>query len=403
MKSREWIVLPSIALITILALLICTEYLARWLYPVAQVGFDNCFATDDPTGTAPVKPHGVCSERMVESKFPVEYRYNGHGDRDEVELDSKQQGAYRIVMIGSSMAMGLYVPRERSFAATLPTEISRLTGRHIELYNMAAGGKFRGGPFPTASSMNLFGEAISAKPDVVLWVITPMDLENVDLDASQPVSLPPSATPNIDNGTTTRNTSAWDKLANALSNGTLKLRLEQRWEQTRTFLVLRHLLLANESQSQYVDSYLKNEDDAGFLKVNPSIKWQSRLRTFAADAEKFATQTKAAGIPFVAVLIPNRAQATMISHGTWPDGYDPYKLGDSLRAVIESNGGVYIDVLADLRLIPNPEQHYFPVDGHLDADGHAMISKLLARKIAGGAVPDLKAATQRQSAPVPAN
>jgi hypothetical protein len=63
-----------------------------------------------------------------------------------------------------------------------------------------------------------------------------------------------------------------------------------------------------ESQGQYVTSYLKNEDDAGFLRTEPNLKWQHLLEVFQGDAEQFEQQAKAAGVPFVAVLVPNRAQ-----------------------------------------------------------------------------------------------
>ena len=88
----------------------------------------------------------------------------------------------------------------------------------------------------------------------------------------------------------------------------------------------------------------------------------------------------------------------MVSMGQWPQGYDPYKLDDELRAVIQANGGTYIDILSNFRKIPNPEQYYFPVDGHLDAEGHAVISGLLTESLTGGAIPALKAAPQPQIA-----
>jgi hypothetical protein len=157
-------------------------------------------------------------------------------------------------------------------------------------------------------------------------------------------------------------------------------------------------LLASESLDQYVNSYLKNEDDAGFLRIKPSAKWQYYLQILQNDAAEFAKQANAAGVPFLAVLVPNRAQAAMISRGKWPDGYDPYKVGDVLRTIIESHGGIYIDILPDLRPIPNPEQHYFPVDGHLDADGHAMIAKLLVQKLSSRALPGLREASQPRAA-----
>jgi hypothetical protein len=106
----------------------------------------------------------------------------------------------------------------------------------------------------------------------------------------------------------------------------------------------------------------------------------------------------AAGVPLVVTLVPNRAQAAMISMGEWPAGYDPYKLDNELRSIIEKQGGTYIDILPDYRTIASPEQGYFTVDGHPNADGHALIARFLARELTSGAIPTLKATTQPQAA-----
>jgi hypothetical protein len=133
LPGRDWILLPLIGFFTLLFLAVSTELLARWLFPASEVGFERCFARYDPSGTAPVNPNSFCIEQIAESRLPVEYRFDSHGHRADMELGPKQPGTYRIVMIGSSMAMGLFVPEDRSFAATLPKELSQRTGHKIEL------------------------------------------------------------------------------------------------------------------------------------------------------------------------------------------------------------------------------------------------------------------------------
>jgi hypothetical protein len=79
----------------------------------------------------------------------------------------------------------------------------------------------------------------------------------------------------------------------------------------------------------------------------------------------------------------------MISMNEWPPGYDPFKLDNELRSIIERHGGIYVDILPDLRAIPNPERGFYRVEGHPNALGHALISNLLAKGLTGGAVPAL--------------
>ena len=84
----------------------------------------------------------------------------------------------------------------------------------------------------------------------------------------------------------------------------------------------------------------------------------------------------------------------MISLGKWPAGYDPYKLGEEVRAIVTSHGGAYIDILPDFRTVPDPEQYYYPIDNHPDARGHAIIADMLAKELTSGAVPTFTAVDQ---------
>jgi hypothetical protein len=371
---------------------VSAELLSRWFYPVTQVGFQNCFATDDPTGDAAVKPNSVCWEQTAESTWKAEYRFNKKGHRAGTELNLKPAGTYRIVLIGSSVTQGLFVPRERTFAALLPEELSVQTGRKVEVYNEATGGKYRGGPFPTQNSAQHFDRVLAAQPDLILWVITPTDITNAETkentDApdtgriqNDPRSAAGSAAPR----------SFWSKMTASIATGTFGERLKSRWEDTRTSIVLKHLLIASESQDEYIKSYLRNGDNANFLKTEPDAKWQMQLQYFDAELAEIAGLAKNAGVPLVATFVPNRPQAAMLSKGDWPTGYDPFKLEGEVRDSIVNHGGRFIDILGDYRGIPSPERDYFPVDGHPDADGHAVISMLLTRELTSGAVPELKA------------
>jgi hypothetical protein len=152
-----------------------------------------------------------------------------------------------------------------------------------------------------------------------------------------------------------------------------------------------------ESRSQYLKNFLAAGDPAGFLQVQPSAKWQSRLVYFESDAAEIERQAKSEGVPLVVTLVPDRAQAAMISMGEWPAGFDPYKLDNELRLIIERGGGTYVDILPDYRTSTAPEQGYFPVDGHPNADGHALIARFLAKELTSGVIPALKVDNRMQA------
>jgi hypothetical protein len=280
-------------------------------------------------------------------------------------------------MVGSSVAMGYQVENQKSIAALLPAELASRTGRRVELLNEG----FAGG-----SGVNLrLDEALAFNPDMILWILSPWDVGQ----EFAAVHHPPRANRNV--AFVQR---VWARVNLYFATSSTNA-LKETVEGTRSVLLLRHFLF--ESQSQYVKSFLMAGDkEAGFLKSEPSAAWRDSLQQFSNAAVRNEGHARAAGVPLVTVLVPNRAQAAMISMGEWPAGYDPYKLNDELRSIITSHGGIYIDLLPGFRAIPNPERLYLPIDGHPTAEGYAIVSRLLASALTGGAVPALKAAAPPQ-------
>jgi hypothetical protein len=168
------------------------------------------------------------------------------------------------------------------------------------------------------------------------------------------------------------------------------------FDDSRTAYMLQHFLY--ESPSIYVRYSLSGPDEfAGYLKAVPSAGWQARLRAFDADVASVQAQATAAGVPLAVVTIPSLPQADMIAMGEWPAGYDPFELDDELRSIVVSHGAAYIDIFPGFRTISNPGQYFLPVDGHPNAGGHAIISRLLADELSSGAVPSLKATLSPQN------
>ena len=66
--------------------------------------------------------------------------------------------------------MGEGVSDEKTLAALLPAGLTRLTGRKVELYNEGMGYGF------ARNTALRFNDVLAAQPDMVLWVLTPMDI-----------------------------------------------------------------------------------------------------------------------------------------------------------------------------------------------------------------------------------
>jgi hypothetical protein len=380
---RDWIVLPLISLLTISIMAGSLELIGRRTFRTSNTSVASCIDRDPSAGSEGI-PNSVCWEKGAESQL-VEYGFNGCGHRAGMDCGPKVPGTYRIVMTGSSVAGGYMVRWERTFAALLPSELSRQTGRKIELYN-------EGMQFKTPRFVALrYKEVLAAQPDAILWILTPRDFEDI-------VQGPRVATaPGIQHPVRYRLKQALAKksVSDAISDVLSSIRegLGNRWMDTASGILVRSCLYQN--RSEYVSLYLRGGLQAEFLRERSDPEWQDLLQRFDRYAAEFGGAARAAGVPLLVVLVPNRVQAAMIAMGEWQEGYDPYKLGEELRDIVTSHGGTYIDILPDYREIVEPEQAYFPVDGHPNERGHAIISELLAKAIARSVFPPLRVAAQQ--------
>jgi hypothetical protein len=381
--------LPLLSLLTICLLSISVEFIARRIFVESATTTLGCLVVNDPSTGVRAIPNSVCTQKIFESAL-TEYRVNSCGHRAGMECGPKDPGKYRIVLVGSSFAYGMWVQREQSFAALLPKELSQRSGRTVELYNQSM-------QWGMPRSVKLrFNEALAADPDLILWPIASVDIENVE-------DILPYVAPREDAGTETTGmdepggmlAKRWRRIAVAFSRKTVADLVRDGWKrallelnETRTVFLLQHFLY--QSQSQTVKHYLARRKGVAYLDVEPSAAWQGKLQQFESYVADVLAQAKAARVPVVVVVLPIRAQAAMISRGEWPADFDPYKMGGQIRTIVEKHGGIYKDILHDFRRIPNPERYYLPVDGHLDVGGHEIVSGLLAKAL--GDMPGLAAA-----------
>jgi hypothetical protein len=251
-----------------------------------------------------------------------------------------------------------------------------MTGHKIEWYN-------EGMDWETPHVITKrFNEVLAAQPDMILWVVTSWD-----------VARPPDAEPHFDPtilageedshvGKLRRTFSILrSRVHNELADRSLKSATLDMWEQTRTAFLLEHLLY--ESRTQYVRSSLEKGGRPKYLEAYPEADWQMHLKQFDSDAEDIESRAQANGVPVVVALVPNREQAALLSVGSWPADVDPYRFGNDLKSIVERHGGTYVDILPDYRTAANPEQGYFPVDGHPNVAGHAAIAQMLAKGLRG--------------------
>jgi hypothetical protein len=353
---HDWIVLPLLSVGTMVVLLAGMELVARRVYYESAPFIATCLGPLDSSGGGWAPPNSVCHEKKFETSN-IEYKFNSCGHRAGMECGPKPEGVYRIVMGGSSFAMGHLVAREETFAALLPAELSRQTGRRVELYNEG------------------------------LVTVEPRGPHDILDEVPEPVR--PAAPPQ--SGLTAK---VHFLLKSTFSNKPLSVALRDLsdhvvsvFEESASARMLHHFLY--KSRSEYLKSSLMKDDGTGYLKAQPSPKWQSRLAAFDEDEAAVAAKAKAAGVPLVVVLVPNRIEAAMISDGTWQGDYDPYKLDRELQTIVERHGGIYVDIHPRVGKVANFDEGYFAMDGHPNAKGNWTIARMLTQELMSKALPGL--------------
>jgi hypothetical protein len=375
-SSKDWIILPLIGLLTISGLTVVIELVARGIYYRAPAKGRKCLIYRDPATGIGVIPNTVC--KASDAEQVIEYRFNSCGFRTDLSCTQKTPGTYRIVMLGSSTAMGLGVAQEKTFASLLPIELSQLTGRKIELYDEGL----------TANHPELiarwFNQALEPKPDLLLWIVTPYDVQ-VSGEA-------PEAEPEAQANAVSKTLFF---LKNRPQGESLLDAMRSVWtDYSRTAILLRHTLY--KSQSQFLRSYLVGDGVSGYMKTEPTELWQKRLKLFDSYAASISSQAKAAGIPLVVVQLPSRAQVIMAATDDQVAGYDPYALNRELRAIVTRHGAMYMDGLPGYRTTYDVDQVFQLADEHPNDEGHKLMAKELSELLTDGTIPQLKAVPSTQ-------
>jgi hypothetical protein len=366
--ARQAIVLPLIALLTLVLIGVPTEIVARLLFAETPLGARSCLILNDSSTGVRGVPNSQCTERTYESEW-IQYKFNNCGHRAAMECGHKRPGTFRIVMVGSSIAHGFAVPFDKSFGALLPQLLSEETGRDIELYN-------EGMPLGTPRGVYLrFNEAMAEQPDLLLWTITPWDIFYLDLLMPEAHAAPPKQAVG---------SSTWDRMKATVFR---KIDLSRfSWVSSRALFMLQHILY--QSDSIYLSHSLTATDQyASSLKDKPDKEWQDKLQKFGDYVAEMTARAKAAHVPFVFTALPRHAQVVMISRGVAPPGVNPYSFGDQIKAVVEKNGGLYIDILQQFRNVPNVNRTFFPVDQHMTVLGHQLLAQMIAGGLTEGANP----------------
>ncbi len=354
LPRRDWLLLPLVSLMTVLAMFVLSEVGSRVLYAEKV---DNACRIPDVQLSYRFKPNCTTHTKVAEGPWVTDH-YNSCGYRSAEDCGPVPAGTRRVALLGSSLSEGYMVPYRDTIGASLGAALTRLCHAPVQVQNLGGTG------YVGHKALASLHEALALKPDAAVTVVTYHDVEDEsDLDA-----LPGSA---------------WDTLHTGALTG--MQRVFALLKESRAVVVAQHFLFQN--MALYLPLYLHYGDQADFLRPPFTPAWQRRLNHFDLLIGRMAQQTHAASVPFMLVHVPQQAQAALLADRDPPRGVDPRAFGEALGAIAARHGVLYLDFTQDMEGMTAPERLYYPVNGHLSDVGQPILAKAIAQRFVDGAVP----------------
>jgi hypothetical protein len=353
LPARDFFLLPLLSVATVAVMFAGSEIIARQVYESG--GKDPCWVSYDPRlGTAD-RPNCTARIKVFESPW-VEHKFNECGYRTPESCGPKRAGTIRVALMGASVAEGYLIPYKDTFAAQASRLLSEQSGRKVEIQNLAVEGC---GPLFVCRRM---GEALALKPDLVLWILSPYDLEQ-DIPSellSRRNDLAPI-----------------EKAKTPAAPMSLAKKLQIAVADSRTLFAAQHLAFQN--QDLYIKLYLMQAERAGFLTKPLPPRWLKRAADLDVLLGDMAEKTRRSGVPFAVAVAPQRAQSALASMRVRPPHIDPYVFEKTIEEIAFRHRVITLPVLSEFGSLSNPETLYYPVDGHLSGEGQTVLARAVVR------------------------
>ncbi len=357
LPRRDYLLLPLLSVLTIAAMFTVCEAATRTIW--SEQEDDVCFV-NDPIAGFHFKPN--CTARVKNAEGPwTTNSYNDCGFRSPTSCGPKPADSFRIAILGSSVSQGVFVPYEETFPARAAAELERVCHFKIDVQNLGV---------PNSSPIYVYRrleKALALRPDLVIFVITPFDLEQ-QIDPQQ-LAERNNRTIHDDAPAATLTLSPYKRLQKLLTG-------------SRSTFVAQHFLLQNEQT--FIKLYLLYGDKADFLRQPLTEAWQKRFNDLDVIVGDMSKRARSAGARLLIVPVPSRAESAILSTRHPIAGVDAAAFGRRVEQIAAKDGADSVDLMTRFRQIPRSEDLFYAVDGHLTGDGQAVIAQGLVQKLLGG-------------------
>jgi hypothetical protein len=353
LPRRDWLLLPLVVILVASALFGISEVVANAMF--AEQGKYTC-----GNGSPPPFQKANCVAYFKNAEGPmVEYRFNECGNRSTKPCGAKPPDTVRVVLIGTSITFGLYVPTAETFAARIEVALNQMCVRPVEVQNM-------GSLTELSSQPELAREALALSPDVIVLTVVPFDVETLSVPMEQ---TGPSAEP--------------------AAGGIRPLwqRLSLRIRDIKAVYAAAHFMLLD--KDALYRTYLNAGGSRGVMTVPPPPSSVRKYEAFAAVLDRIQATLKGSGVPLLVQAVPNRVAAAMLSNNSRLQGTDAGWFGRHIGEIAIEHGALSLDVTPDFASVPHAEDLFYPVDNHPTGAANATIARALASRLTDGSIPQL--------------
>lgn len=337
LPRRDLILLPLLVLLTLLVVGVGAEMASRLIYPSVET--DACLL-HDAGGTRGYKPNCTSWTKLPEGPWVLN-QHNACGYRTREPCGPKPAGALRVAVIGSSTAAGFMVPYDDSVAARSSKALATACRRPVEFQNLGGEGA------NYEKALVRVDEALARQADAMVVVVSAFDIETMSQHAGDKPS----------------------------PQGSLVSRVKALISDSRALYILQYFLLKEDEA--YLGFWLKVSGNQGSVQRPLAAEWTPRLASLDALLTSMATKAEDSHVPLVLLFVPSRPVAAMKgSRQPWP-GLDPDALSDAVGESASRHGVVFIDMTKRIPKGMESGGIYYPVNKHLNAAGHHMLSRAL--------------------------
>ncbi len=333
---HDLVVLPALAIATVLTVLAGAEIGCRIAYP--QTSGDACTVPDPVMGLR-FRTNCVSHVKVAEGPW-VDNVYNDCGSRSATPCAVPADRRPRLAIFGNSISQGFMVPYSDTYGVRLAQAASVLCHRPIDVQNVA-----RETYDWRTTSLDL-EEALQLKPSLLATTVIPFDLET---DPEKSVHGPASR-----------------------AEQSIFKRLSELSSESRALTIAKSLYYAN--GDNFVKLYMSYGEKANFLRTPLSPFWEARLILFDKLLADLAERANRQKVPVLLIFVPQQAQAMLAGRQTPPAAVAPYQLSERIAALSAKHGIHYVDTTSAFAHAANPSDLYYRVDGHPSPKGQHLIA-----------------------------